>query len=65
MYPQENKNCYLKPALTHNSSIRMDLPLTVTAKAKKKELARTTRPGQLICVGKVYLKTQTVLIRII
>ena len=65
MFSKERKNLYLKPASTHNGSIRTDLPLTVIAKANKKTLARMTRPGQLICVAKVYLKTQTVLVRII
>jgi hypothetical protein len=60
----ERKNFYLKPASTHNGSIRTDLPLTVVSKANKKTIAKMTRPGQLICVGKVYLKTQKVLVRI-
>jgi hypothetical protein len=57
-------NCYLKPATTHNGSIRTDLPLTVTGKASKKKLMETISPGQLLCVGKVYLKTHNDLIRI-
>jgi hypothetical protein len=57
-------NCYLKPGSTHNGSIRTDLPLTVTGKARKKKLMETISPGQLLCVGKVYLKTHNDLIRI-
>ncbi len=49
-------NCYLKPAWTHNGSIRTDLPLTVIGK-KKRKLIETVVPGQLFCVGEVYLKT--------
>lgn len=59
-----NTNCYLKPASTHNGSIRTDLPLTVTGKASKKKLMVTISPGQLLCVGKVYLKTHNGLVRI-
>ena len=58
------KNCYLKPASTHNGSIRTDLPLTVTGKASKKKLMEIISPGQLLCVGKVYLKTHNGLVRI-
>ena len=56
-------NRYLKPAWTHNGSVRTDLPLTVVAKANKK-VKQTVRPGQLFCVGKVYLKTNNGSIRI-
>jgi hypothetical protein len=58
------KNCYLRPAWTHNGSIRTDLPLTVLPKANKRKLTTMIRPGQLCCVGRVYLKTQDGLIRI-
>jgi uncharacterized protein YjhX (UPF0386 family) len=58
------ENCYLKPAWTHNGSIRTDLPLTVFRKVNKKKLVEITCPGQLLCVGKVYLKTHNGLIRI-
>ena len=58
------KNCYLRPAWTHNGSVRTDLPLTVFPKAKKNQLAATVRIGQLCCVGKLYLKTRDGLIRI-
>jgi hypothetical protein len=50
-------NCYLKPAWTHNGSIRTDLPLTVIGK-KKRKLIEAVVPGQLFCVGEVYLKTE-------
>lgn len=51
-----NANGYLKPAWTHNGSIRTDLPLTVIRK-KRRKLIETVGPGQLFCVGEVYLKT--------
>ncbi|MCH7557971.1 MAG: hypothetical protein IIB56_11000 [Planctomycetes bacterium] len=57
-------NRYLKPAWTHNGSVRTDLPLTVVGKASKKKLTETVRPGQLFCVGKVYLMTHNGSIRI-
>jgi hypothetical protein len=57
-------NCYLKPAWTHNSSIRTDLPLTVIGKAGKRKILEKIMPGQLVCVGKVYLKTQNGTVRI-
>ena len=57
-------NCYLKPALTHNGSIRTDLPLIVSPKTKREKLMETVAPGQLLCVGEVYLKTHKGLIRI-
>jgi hypothetical protein len=57
-------NCYMKPAWTHNGSVRTDLPLTVVAKANIKRLTETVRPGQLFCVGKVYLRTHNGSIRI-
>jgi hypothetical protein len=57
-------NRYLKPAWTHNGSVRTDLPLTVVAKADKRKLTETIRPGQLFCVGKVYLRTHDGSIRI-
>jgi hypothetical protein len=59
-----NTNCYLKPALSHNGSIRTDLPLVVSRKEKKKKLMKKVIPGQLFCVGEVYLKTHKGLIRI-
>ena len=57
-------NRYLKPAWTHNGTVRTDLPFTVVTKLNKKKVAQTVRPGQLFCVGKVYLKTQNGSIRI-
>ena len=57
-------NCYLKPAWTHNSSIRTDLPLRVIGKAGKRKILEMVMPGQLICVGKVYLKTHNGTVRI-
>ncbi|UCG58809.1 MAG: hypothetical protein JSU70_04705 [Phycisphaerales bacterium] len=57
------QNCFLKPALTHNGSMRTDLPLTVLEK-KRKRLTQAIRVGQLFCVGKVYLKTHNGEIRI-
>jgi hypothetical protein len=59
-----NTDCYLKPAWTHNSSIRTDLPLMVVAKASKRELTEVLTPGQLFCVGKVYIKTHEGTVRI-
>ena len=64
---QQNKimkeNCYLKPARTHNGSIRTELPLTVIVK-KRKKLIQTIGVGQLFCVGRIYLKTRKGTIRI-
>ena len=57
-------NSYLKPAWTHNSSIRTDLPLTIITKTSKRRLMEMVSPGQLCCVGKVYLKTNNGLVRI-
>ncbi len=57
-------NRYLKPAWTHNGSVRTDLPLTVVAKANIKRLTETVRPGQLFCVGKVYIRTNNGAVRI-
>jgi hypothetical protein len=58
-----SQNCFLKPALTHNGSIRTDLPLTVVRR-RRRELIGAIHTGQLICVGKVYLKTHNGMIRI-
>jgi len=58
-----NENCYLKPASTHNGSIRTDLPLLVVGK-KRKKLTETISVGQLLCVGKVYVKTHNGMVRI-
>ena len=58
------KNRYLRPAWTYNGSVRTDLPLTVVTKADKKKVAQTVQPGQLFCIGKVYLRTHDGSIRI-
>ena len=57
-------NHYLKPAWTHNGSIRTDLPLTVIGRVGKKKIMEMVRPGQLLCVGKVYLRTHNGTVRI-
>jgi len=59
-----NGNCYLKPSWTRNSSVRTDLPMTVFRKANKKKIMKIIGPGQLVCVGKVYLKTRDGLVQI-
>jgi len=56
------ENCYLKPS--YSGSVRTDLPLTVIAKASKRKLTEKICPGQLLCIGKVYLRTNKGLIRI-
>ena len=56
------ENCFLKPS--YNGFVRTDPPLTVIAKAGKRKLTEKVCLGQLICVGKVYLKTHSGLIRI-
>ncbi len=56
-------NHYIKPAWTHNGSVKTDLPLTVIGK-KRKKLIDALGAGQLICVGKVYLRTQNGSVRI-
>ncbi|MHC4911793.1 MAG: hypothetical protein ACYTE5_02165 [Planctomycetota bacterium] len=57
---------FLKPATTHNGSIRTDRPLTVITKGRpsRSRLTKTLCTGQLLCVGKLYLKTNNDLIRI-
>ena len=57
-------NCYLKPAWTHNSSIRTDLPLTIIGRAGRRKILEKIRPGQLVCVGEVYLRTHDGTVRI-
>ncbi len=59
-----NGNCYLKPSWTHNGSVRTDLPMIVFRKANKKKILKIIGPGQLVCVGKVYLKTHNGLVQI-
>ncbi|MBC8468392.1 MAG: hypothetical protein H8D56_02880 [Planctomycetes bacterium] len=56
-------NHYLKPAWTHNGSIKTDLPLTVIGK-KRRRLIEAFDAGQLFCVGKVYLRTNNGSVRI-
>jgi uncharacterized protein YjhX (UPF0386 family) len=57
-------NCYLKPAWTRNGCVRTDLPLMVFPKANRRRAVAAVRPGQLCCVGEVYVKTHNGLIRI-
>ena len=56
-------SCYVRPAWTHNGSVRSDLPLVVIGK-KRKRVIETIGAGQLFCVGKIYLKTYDRTIRI-
>lgn len=53
-----------KRSWTRSSSIRTDLPLMVVPKANSRRFIRTVRPGQLFCVGEVYLKTHDGLVRL-
>lgn len=57
-------NQYIKPAWTNNRSIRTDLPLTIVAKAGKRRIAEMLGPGQLLCVGEVYLRTHRGIVKI-
>jgi hypothetical protein len=57
-------DCYLKPAWTHNGSIKTDIPLIVVGRKYRRKIQKTLSPGQLLCVGKVYLKTHNDLIRV-
>ena len=57
------ENCFLKPAATHNGAVKTDLPVVVIGK-KSRRTAQSVDPGQLLCVGKVYLKTERGLIRL-
>jgi hypothetical protein len=57
------QNCYLKPAATYNGCVKSDLPLVVTDR-KRRRSVEAVRPGQLLCVGKVYLKTDRGLVRL-
>ncbi|UCC23119.1 MAG: hypothetical protein JSW23_03400 [Planctomycetota bacterium] len=60
------QNFFLKPATGHIGSVRTDLPLTVATKGwlSRSKLTKTLCTGQLLCVGKVYVKTHKGLIRI-
>jgi len=57
-------NKYPRPAWVENNSIRTDLPLMVVPKADKRRIADIVNPGQLVCVGDIYLKTHEGLVRI-
>lgn len=59
-----NENCYIKPSWIHNGCVRTDLPMTVFRRASKRKLMKIVSPGQLLCVGKVYLKTHNGLVQI-
>jgi len=56
-------NHYIKPAWTHNGSVKTDLPLTVIVK-KQRKIIDALGAGQLFCVGKVYRRTHTGSVRI-
>jgi len=56
-------NHYIKPAWTHNGSVKTDLPLTVIVK-KQRKIIDALGAGQLFCVGKVYLRTHNGSVRI-
>jgi len=60
----KKKHFYLKPASTHNGSVITDLPLIVIGRDQKKQIANRVCTGELVCIGKVYIKTRTGLIRI-
>jgi hypothetical protein len=62
--PEMNGNYYTKPSWIHNGCVRTDLPMTVFRRASKKKLMKIVSPGQLLCVGKVYLKTHNGLVQI-
>ena len=53
-----------KPAWAKESSIRTDLPLLVIPRADKRKIRDMISPGQLVCIGTVYMKTHTGLIKI-
>jgi len=61
---QTRQNCYLKPSWTQNGSIRTDLPLMVVPKTMRRKIREIASPGQLLCVGEVYLRTHDNIIRI-
>ena len=58
-------NRYLKPAWLYNGSVITNLPLMVSVRANKKKVDQTVRPGQLFCIGKVYLRTHNGSVRTI
>ncbi len=53
-----------KPIWTTNGSVRTDLPLMVVPRANKKMAVDMVRPGQLVCIGDIFLKTDEGLVRI-
>jgi hypothetical protein len=55
---------YKKPARTHNGFMKTDLPLTIVPKASRQKMMDMATPGQLLCVGKVYVRTHDGAIRI-
>lgn len=59
-----SSNSDFKPAWAEKSSIRTDLPLLVVSRANKREITDMINPGQLVCIGTVYMKTHKGLIRI-
>lgn len=61
---KNKKHFYLKPASTHNGSVITDLPLIVIGRDQKKQIANSVCSGELVCVGKVYIKTRSGLVRI-
>ena len=57
-------SCCKDNRAVHNSSIRTDLPLTVVGRSRRKMVEAMLRPGQLFCVGELYLRTQGGLLKI-
>jgi hypothetical protein len=55
---------YSRPAWMTNGSVRTDLPVVVVPKARKKEALKTLEPGQLFCIGDVYIRTHKGMVRI-
>ena len=56
-------SCF-RPISTTNGSVRTDLPLMVVPRANKKMAVDMVRPGQLVCIGDIFLKTNEGLVRI-
>jgi hypothetical protein len=57
-------NSYLKPAWTHNGSVRTDLSLMVFQRSERRKVATVVVQGQLCCVGEIYLRMHEGLLRI-
>ena len=57
-------NSNSKPAWAKHSSVRTDLPLLVVPRTGKRKVTDMISPGQLVCIGTVYMKTHKGLIRI-